>query len=182
MVYCPSSMVFSFMNLREEILREHSKNQCTRIVHWVGSSQKRFDELFSLFLHDEYRVVQRAAWAVGNCVIDHPGLIKDHFRKLLDNLDKPNLHTSIKRNSIRLLEEIDIPEVYHGQVMDICLRFLESPAERVAVKAYSLSVLNKMSKLYPEIMPEIKLLIEDQMDTQTAAFKSRARKFLKESF
>jgi hypothetical protein len=50
------------MKLRETILKEHSKANCIRIVKWVGDDQKRFDELFSLFLNDEYRVVQRAAW------------------------------------------------------------------------------------------------------------------------
>ncbi len=37
------------MNLREEILKEHSKTQCTKIVDWVGDSQQRFDELFQFF-------------------------------------------------------------------------------------------------------------------------------------
>ena len=50
------------MNLREEILKEHSKTQCNKIVNWIGNSQKRFNELFELFLNDEYRVTQRAAW------------------------------------------------------------------------------------------------------------------------
>ena len=41
------------MKLRETILKEHSKANCRRIVKWVGHDQKRFDELFSLFLNDE---------------------------------------------------------------------------------------------------------------------------------
>jgi hypothetical protein len=49
------------MNLREEILKEHSKAQSNKIVSWIGNSQKKFDELFNLFLNDEYRVTQRAA-------------------------------------------------------------------------------------------------------------------------
>lgn len=52
------------MILKEAILNEHSKAQCARIVNWVGKSQARFDELFNLFLNDEYRVVQRAGWSV----------------------------------------------------------------------------------------------------------------------
>ena len=52
---------FFFMHLRETILDEHSKANCNKIVNWVGDSQKRFDELFNLFLNSEYRVNQRAA-------------------------------------------------------------------------------------------------------------------------
>ncbi len=107
------------MNLREEILKEHSKNQCNKIVQWVGTSQKRFEELFNLFLYDEYRVVQRASWPVSTCVIDNPKFIKNNFAKLISNLRKPNLHNSIKRNSIRLLQHVEIPENFQGEVQTI---------------------------------------------------------------
>src|SRR6478735_5205273 len=87
------------MKLRETILKEHSKANCMRIVRWVGNDQKRFDELFYLFLNDEYRVVQRAGWPMTYCVEDHPELIKKHFAKVLKALEKPDAHDSIKRNT-----------------------------------------------------------------------------------
>ena len=167
------------MNLREEILKEHSKSQSDKIVDWVGDSKRRFNELFSLFLNDEYRVTQRAAWPVSYCVEAHPAFIRDNFDKLLKNLKKPNLHNSIKRNSIRLLQHVAIPKKYQGQVMNYCFEYLESSTEAVAIKAFSLTVLGSLAKQYPEIIPEVKLLIEDQLPHQTAAFKSRAKVFLK---
>jgi hypothetical protein len=167
-------------NLREQILKEHSKAQCTVIVNWVGANQQRFDELFNLFLTDEYRVVQRAAWPVSYCVIAYPNFITKHWSSLIKNLQKPNLHNAVKRNSIRLLQDINIPKKYQGQIMDICFSYVESPVEAVAVKAFSLTVLGNLAKQYPEIIPEIKLLIEEQLGRQTAAFKSRAKMFLKE--
>jgi hypothetical protein len=57
---------------------------------------------------------------------------------------------------------------------------VESPTEAVAIKAFSLTILGNLAKKYPEIIPEIKLLIQDQMPDQTAAFKVRAKKLLKE--
>ncbi len=168
------------MNLRQEILKEHSKAQCTRIVQWVGSNQQRFDELFRLFLHNEYQVVQRAAWPLSYCVIAHPSFISKHWKKLLGNLKKPNLHDAVKRNSIRLMQDVNIPEKYHGEVMHICFGYLESPTEPLAVKCFSMTVLANLAKEYPEIKPELKLIIEDQLPHQTAGFKSRAKKLLKE--
>ena len=165
-------------NLREEILKEHSKAQCSKIVRWVGASQQRFDELFQLFLHDEYRVVQRAAWPVSYCVLAHPEFIKPHWSSLIKNLRKPGLHNAVKRNSIRLLQDIDIPKKYQGQIMDICFTYLQLPTEAVAVKAFSLSVLGNLAQQYPDIIPEIQLIIEEQLPHQTAAFKARARKFV----
>ena len=168
------------MNLRNEILKEHSKAQCNKIVTWVGSSQQRFDELFGLFLNDEYRVVQRASWPVGYCVDAHPMLISKHWEELMDNLKKPNLHDAVKRNSIRLMQDIELPERYHGVIMNICFKYLESPKEPLAVKCFSMSVLGALVKKYPDIEPELKLIIENQLPHQSAGFKSKAKKVLKQ--
>lgn len=165
-------------NLRAEILKEHSKAQCTRIVNRVGASQQRFDELFRLFLHDEYRVVQRAAWPVSYCVMAHPEFIKKHWNSLVKNLQQPGLHNAVKRNSLRLLADIPIPVKYQGPIMDLCFKYVENPNEAIAVKAFALTILTRLAKQYPEIIAEIKLLISAQEGRQTAAFKVRARKFL----
>ena len=168
------------MDLRETILKEHSKKNCNRIVSWIGNDKKKFNQLFNLFLNGEYRVTQRAAWPLSYCAIAHPSFMKKNFEKLITNLNKPNLHDSIKRNTVRLLQQIEIPEKLEGVVMEICFNYVESPKEAVAIKAFSLTILSKLAKKYPEIIPEIKLLIEEQLTHQRAAFKSRAKQILKE--
>ena len=157
------------MKLREEILKEHSKAQCTKIVNWVGINQQRFDELFTLFLQDEYRVTQRASWPLSYCVSANPVFINKQWKSLINNLKKPDLHN-----------DIEIPEKYQGEIMNICFTYLESPTEALAVKAFSMTVLANLAKLYPEIKTELRLLIEDQYPNQTAGFKSRAKKVLKQ--
>jgi hypothetical protein len=62
--------------------------------------------------------------------------------------------------------------------MDICFSYLSSPTEAVAVKAFSLTVLGNLAKQYPDIIPEIKIIIEEQLPHQTAAFKVRAKAFI----
>jgi hypothetical protein len=168
------------LNLREEILKEHSKAQCNYIIKWVGDSQKCFDELFDLFLKSEDIVVQRAAWPVSYCVEAHPHFINDHFAHLIKYLQKPHLHDAVKRNSIRMLKHVSIPKKYQGPIMNICFDYVASPAEAVAIKSFSLMVLSNLAKDYPEIIPEIKYLIEDQLPHQTAGFKRCAKKVLKE--
>lgn len=64
--------------------------------------------------------------------------------------------------------------------MSICFRYVESPTEAVAIKAFSLTVLSNLAKQYSAILPEIKLLIEEQLPNQKAAFKSRAKHLLEE--
>lgn len=167
------------MHLRETILAEHSKAQTEKIIRWVGSSQQRFDELFDLFLHDEYRVTQRAAWPLSYCARKHPELIRHHLGKLIKNLQKKGLHDAVKRNTVRILQDIAIPEKYHGGIMDTCFGFIQSNEEPVAVKAFSLSILEKLLPLYPDIGNELKLVIEERWEHETAAFRSRAKRIMK---
>ena len=56
------------MDLKTEIIKEHSKAQTLKIVHHIGSDQKRFDELVKLILENEKIVTQRAAWVMSNCI------------------------------------------------------------------------------------------------------------------
>jgi hypothetical protein len=167
------------MNLRATILAEHSKSQTNKIVKWIGSSQSRFDELVKLFLNDEYRVTQRAGWPLSYSASAHPELISRHIGKLIKNLLKKNLHDAVKRNTVRILQEIPVPTRYHGQLMDTCFRFIQSPDEAVAVKAFSLTIIENMLPLYPDIKNELKLVIEEQWEHQTPAFRSRAKKILR---
>ncbi len=84
-------------------------------MQWVGNSQQRFDELFTIFLKGERQVRQRAFWPVSYCVKAHPVFIKNSFEKLLNNLSQPGLHNAIKRNTVRLLQYVDIPGKFQGK-------------------------------------------------------------------
>lgn len=137
-------------------------------------------ELMRHFLNGDYRVTQRAAWPLSYCAMAHPELMKTHLLSLLKHLRKPQLHHAVKRNAVRLLQFVDIPEKYEGAVMEICFNFLAASSEPVAVKAYSMKVLEQLSKKYPEILPEIKYLVLEQLPHQSAAFRSSARAFLKD--
>ena len=64
--------------------------------------------------------------------------------------------------------------------MTLCFDYLLSLDEEIAVKAFSLTVLNNLSILYPEIKQELKTIIEDRWEFEKAAFHSRAKKILNE--
>ncbi len=168
------------MNLREKILAEHSRRQCDEIVAWVGDDQNRFDELFGLFLTDEYRVVQRSAWPVSYCVHAHPKFITKHYKALIRKLQEADQPGAVKRNGMRLLQHVNILLEFSGLIMDCCFKLISSPGEAVAIKAFSLTVLGNLAKKYPGIIPEILLIIEDRVPNEKPAFISRAKKLMKD--
>ncbi len=166
------------MKIRAELLKEHSKEQAKKIADYACASKKNFDELMQCFLDKEYRVAQRAAWSVSIAAQQKPEIIKPYIPTLVAQLQNKQAHDAVIRNSVRILQQVEIPETLHGEVMNACFQFIETPATPAAIKAFSLTTLFNLSKKYPEIKPELKLLIEELGDNETAAFKSRGRKIL----
>lgn len=165
-------------SLREELLKEHSKPHTVYLANEIGANQEAFDELMVLFLGDEYRVTQRASWVVSHCYDVHSWLLQKHLKAVVENIQGP-VHVAVKRNTLRMLQLIDIPEELLGLTAELCFNFLNSGQESIAVKANAMTVLFNIVKKYPELKGELKITIEEQMPFGSTGFKNRGSKILK---
>jgi hypothetical protein len=166
------------MELRTQLLKVHSKENCNLIVAWVGNNQKRFDELFEIFMGNESRLVQMSSWPLSYCVGVYPNLIQEHFISLLKSIKRKEQHDAVKRHTLRMLQFVEIPKKYQGEVMTMCFNFIQDIGEKPTTKVFSLVALENLAKLYPEIIDELRLILETQMPRESAGFKSRAKKML----
>jgi hypothetical protein len=140
------------MNIREELLKEniHTKQHALKISEYACSSPKHFKELMQCFLSKEYRLAQRAAWSVSWAAQTKPQLIKPYIKDLVEQLPRKDVHDAVIRNSVRILQQIEIPKQLHGKLMNACFNFIESNTTPIAIKAFSLTTLFNLSKFYPE--------------------------------
>ena len=168
------------MNLKEAILKEHSKRQVIKILRWVGKDKKRFNELMKLFLTGEDKVKTHAAWAFSYAAIEQPQLASPHLKNLIENLQKPGLHDAVKRNTLRFLQEINIPEKFQGMLTEICFRFLLTPKETIATKCFAMTTAANICKQHPELARELKMIIDELLLHPTPGITSRAKRTLKE--
>ncbi len=167
------------MNIAEELLKEHSKVHAQKIATHACSSAKHFKELMDCFMSDDYRLAQRAAWSVNWAARTKPEMVKPYISQLVSVLERKDVHDAVIRNSLRVFEDVEIPEEFHGQVMNACFDFMENIKTPLAFKAYSMTIISKLSNFYPEIKQELKLIIEENWEHESPAFKSRGKKILK---
>lgn len=168
------------MDLEKLILSEHSKAVVNKIVNYVGHDKQRFKKLMDLFLKGEYKVTQRAAWPFSYIALEHPDLIAPYFNQLIKKLEETGNHDSVARNIMRIFQDIDIPEKYHAQLIDICFKFLMNASNPAAVRVFSMTTAANISKKYPEIKKELLLVLEDMNSyPQQAAIASRLKHTLK---
>ena len=166
------------MNIKNELLKEHSKTQANKIADYIGDDPTRFQILIELMLDAEYRVSQRAAMALSHCVDKHPQLLIPHLDRLIMIL-RNEVHVAVTRNTVRLLQEVDIPDHLLGETADICFKLMESSETPIAVKVFSMTVLANICEKEPDLKNELALLIEDQMPYGSAGFRNRGAKILR---
>jgi hypothetical protein len=131
------------------------------------------------FLRGEYRVTQRAAWAVGICAERNPALIRPYLGKMISRMLEPGVHPAVQRNVVRLLQDVEIPGPLLGKVASSCFDLLFSADAPVAVKVFSMSVLARIALKRPDLCRELQLAINQQIPFATAGFRSRARRVLR---
>ncbi|GAA0890380.1 hypothetical protein GCM10009122_00580 [Fulvivirga kasyanovii] len=166
------------VDIRKELLKEHSKSNANRIARYISNDPTRFDVLMKLFLSNEYRVTQRAAQVVSMCAENHPGLIRPYLKQMILNL-RNDVHDAVKRNTLRILQDIELQENLQGDMTDIGFQLLTSAREPVAVKVFAMTVLANICKKEPDLKNELQIIIEDQMPYASAGFISRGNKILK---
>jgi hypothetical protein len=167
------------MNIRAEILKEHSKKQTLKVANYIGADKKLLAEAMTLFFANEYRVTQRMAAVINVCFEKHPDLLKPYFKAMITNLENRNLHDAVKRNTVRILQFVDIPKELQGVAFENCMNLLLEPEEPIAVKAFSMTVLANLCKIEPDLKNELKIAIETQLPFGSAGFKNRGEKTLK---
>lgn len=166
------------MNIAKALEFEHSKQNTEHIVKYIGSDANKFDELMQLFFGEDTRIVQRSSWVLGKVGEEQPQLIHNYLPKMIALLDQP-VHDAVKRNIVRIMQFIEIPEELHGIAIDKCFSLLMNRKESVAIRAFSITVLDNFCKQYPDLMGELISVLKSEMEYTTAAFKSRARKIIK---
>lgn len=167
------------MNLKESLPEYHSQTETKRILHWIDGSPQHFAELMDVFFSGNTRKNQYAAGIMIHCIDRWPYLLIPYIEKLILNLQNEGLHDAIKRNTVRVLQDVDIPENLHGVLAEICFNYLKNPAEAVAIKVFSMTIIDNLTQFYPELKEELHFILEEQFPFQSAGFRSRAGKILK---
>lgn len=167
------------LDLKEEILLSYSKANTVRIAKLIDQDEELFQKLIGIYFDtNDIDLAKKAAWILSHCIRKYPFLIKPYIKKLIRFISRPGLHDALKRNGLKSLELSPIGAKYFGQLSDVCFRIIISGKEPVAIKAYSIGILEKIGDEIPEIRQELKLVLQDIMPYESAGFQSRARKVL----
>ena len=152
---------------------------------WLATSALENDELFSRLLEYSYsadkKLAFRASWTLSKVCDKHPSVILPHLGKITESLKKLD-NESVIRSFLRILslnEMKTLSPEHHGILADYCFTSLNSPASAIALKAYSMEILYKLSVIYPELGNELATSIRILMEDGSAGIVARGNMILK---
>jgi len=167
------------MQIKAQLLTEHSKKNTDRIRKYIGTNERKLAQLMNCFFANEYQVSQRAAMVVSAVFDNSPELIVPFTHQLIDHLLTETFHIAIKRNIIRILQFVEIPEEKVSVVFDHCLQNIVSKNEPIAVKGFSMKVLNNICDHFPELKHEVIPVIQLELErNESAGVLNRGKKVL----
>jgi len=166
------------MNLSEQLMAENSRRNTDYIAQHIGNNPDLFRDLINVLFGKKPSLSNHASWVVTAITDLHPEQLKPYLKKIIDRIEKFD-HTGIHRSLLRSLAKMNIPEALQGKLFDICYRWLQSRVEPPAVKVHCMQILFNLSENEPDLRKEIKLIIEELTDHESAAIKSRSRQLMK---
>ncbi len=147
---------------------------------WTAYLIKEQIELTQLteILDAEHPIGMRFTWLLGHLLAEAPTQVRPIVTYCFTHRNQWTF-PGIKRSIAKMLWLAGVPEEIEGLVVDELFQWVLDPKVKVAVKVYSLEVLLSMVLKYPDLKEELLIVIDDQLDKNSIAFKVKAKKVIK---
>lgn len=155
------------------ITKPNNKQTINEIIHFIGDSPVLFAELMDYFVNGTSRVSQTTSWALGHIGEQQPKLIAPYHTILLAQLKDYQNHGAVRRNIVRIYQTCPIPEDLQGELYETCISFLLEPKEAIAIRAFSMTVCERIATQYPDLIPELIDAIKSVIPNGSSGIKNR---------
>lgn len=167
------------MNFKEVLLENHSVALMKAIKKYVGDDKKKFGELMKLVLSEDKTIAPRASWAALHAGDKNQDLLNPWIGKMIKHLSRP-IHSSVKRNILRLFQDVVIPEKYRGELIEISYKLIFKQSEPIAVRVFAMTAIANQVVFHPELKNELEIVVKEMMvPGAPPAFHARGKKILK---
>lgn len=154
-------------------------------AEWVATSAIEnpaiFLKLFEYSHSTDKKLAFRASWTLSKVGDMFPEILYPHLSRMVGTLSKLDNESAL-RSFLRIISLSDpekIDSSRHGILADFCFDVLKSGYSAIAVKAYSMEILYKLSLIYPELANELSASIKILLEDGSAGILSRGQTIMK---
>jgi hypothetical protein len=163
-----------------EILFDSSKLNGLIVMEYAINNKDFFKNLIPIIISEDGKYALRASYVLCLMSKEKPELIKPRITEIIDIISKVK-DSGIKKNLLKIFASYIIVknEEHLGLLVDMCFRFVMSPAESIATRVYSMEILQNATLIEPDLKNELKLVLEEIIMNSENGLLSRAKKTIK---
>lgn len=170
----------------------HSREKRAFYSNLLINNPNLLPETLNILFRVDDKISPRAAWVLEFMCKEHLERLIPHLDIFLNSINKVHIDSAV-RPCAKICEYLT--EAYYGkhpskiktsltqlhkeQIIELCFDWLIDDKEKVAAKAYGMRSLFLLGKEFNWIYPELSLILEQNYQLQSAAYKARAREILK---
>ena len=148
------------------------------LVNEIVRNPDYYKLLIELAFYDTHPKSWRAAYLVDKINDKHPELLHPFLSAMINQVQIEK-SPGKKRHFLKLISLNDLTEEQQGFLFNFCIETLKSGKEPAAVRVHAMQILQNIAVKEPELIPEILLIIEDEMENHlTAGINSRGKKLV----
>lgn len=137
--------------------------------------------LFSYSMDSDRALAFRASYSISLAEEKAPGTVAPLYGQMAESLNILQ-NESVIRSFLKVLNTVDLmmlSDDQRGIITDSCFTWLGSAGTSIAVKAYSMDALYRLSRIYPELVNELRSSVMSAMEKGSAGVKARGYHVLK---
>jgi len=160
-------------------LVDSSRKIADILTNDIGNDPERLSEMIAISLKDQYPLSMRATRVVTLTAEKYPEIIVPFIPEIINKLRSLKVE-GVRRGFMKIVADInyEFDEDQTGYIADMAFTCLADTREAIAIRYYSIEILLKIIKVYPELAIELKEILTGMLEEQSAGLISKSKQTL----
>ncbi len=164
------------MEKTKEMLLEFKGNRDYKLFSFQAiQNPQTIPDLIELCYTISYPFPQYSSWLLSHVAENHLKQLLPFHADLIDVFLTCTDH-SAQRNLGNVLLKLPETDYKSGEMLERLFAFLQDADAKVALKAYAMYLLVPLVKPYPELVRELKLVLNSRIELESKAYAGAVRK------
>jgi hypothetical protein len=164
----------------KNVLVDSSAQLIKIVANQIDCDEILFNDLLIFCFEEHKQYSNRASRVVEKISLNHPTLFIKNIDKIIDKI--PHLKDkSVERNFLQAIyNNITIikNENHFGKIANICFPNINNYKLPIALRYYSIKIVFEITKIYPELIPELIEMLELVSFEKSVGIKNYSKKLL----
>lgn len=166
------------MTLSELILSEYNRVHADLVADYVIQNPGLLPEMLELVFKLEEPLSRRAAWSLRIVSQKKVGIVEPMVPRIINQIREVN-DIPVLKLVLAVLVETEIPEEYHGEVLQFTSEVLIDSNSSIACLIYSMDIFYKLSLKEPDLLNELRLMLEQIIPYGSPGVKNKCGRLIR---